>query len=79
MRLKTKKIDEPNINKPVRLTRGLTLLNCYGPFYLSNINFRENISKFKTCDVNFKYLHKLFPNLKIGYIVVEGTHVPCNR
>lgn len=55
MRLTTKKIDAPKVNEPMRLTTGLTLLGCYGPFPSSNIDFRDNISKPKTPAAHFKH------------------------
>ena len=61
-------------SEPVRLTTGLTLLNWQGPFYSGNIDFRDNISKFKIPGVNIKHLHNPCSNLRIGYIVAERTH-----
>ena len=57
------------VNEHVKLTTGLILLNCYGPFYSGNIAFRDKIRKFKIPGVNFKHLHNLSSNLRIGYIV----------
>ena len=68
MRLRAKKIDAPKVSEPVMLTNT-------GPFYSDDIDFRDNMRKFKIPGVNSKHLHNSSSNLRIGYIVAEGTHV----
>ena len=65
--------DVPKANEPVRLTTGLTLLNCWSPLCSGHINFRDNMSKFKTPGVNFKHLRNPSSNFKRVYVNKHST------